>query len=355
MAGCGETPTGPSSLARAGDDHLATVARVSITPATTTVGLRLTVQLNATAYDSEGNRLVGRTVHWSSSDAGTAAVNATGLVTGVTIGSASVSALCEGKIADAAIHVRELSVLVDASRDGGVWWYPQAGPFDPDLHHQGQALADYLRSLDLHVRELPRPTQITPELLDGYDLVVRAGACGYYTASEILAYRDYVEDGGRLLLLDGHKRYCPLDAVGQSFGVRFEGITRGPQLLMFVADPITAGLADGVLYYQVGSGLVEFPPDAKILAYLDDGSYLDLNANDSRDDGEPVAPPVMGKLSAGDGSIIFMGDVNTLNSVPQPLIDNILQAFLPGVIAGPSGVPARTAFLASPGCVAGCI
>ena len=33
-------------------------------------------------------------------------------------------------------------ILIDASRDGGAWWYPQAGPFDPDEYHQGKKLAD---------------------------------------------------------------------------------------------------------------------------------------------------------------------------------------------------------------------
>src|SRR4051812_3075191 len=42
------------------------------------------------------------------------------------------------------------SVLVDASHDGGAWWFPQGGVtaagFKPDSAHQGRALADYLRS-----------------------------------------------------------------------------------------------------------------------------------------------------------------------------------------------------------------
>ena len=37
-------------------------------------------------------------------------------------------------------------ILVDASRDGGVWWFPQweqQGGFDFTLPHQGKELADY--------------------------------------------------------------------------------------------------------------------------------------------------------------------------------------------------------------------
>jgi hypothetical protein len=172
--------------------------------------------------------------------------------------------------------------------------------------------------------------------------------------SEVLAYQQYVEEGGNLLLLDDHKRHCPIDAVGHSFGLRFEGITRGPQSLMFVPDPITEGLADGSLWFIAGSGLTEFTSEAKILAYLDADSYLDLNANGSRDNDEPVAPPVMGRLTSGDGLIVFIGDANFIERVPQPFTDNIIQTFLPGVITEPRGVPARTSFLGQPGCVAGC-
>jgi hypothetical protein len=40
----------------------------------------------------------------------------------------------------------QMRVLVDASVDGGGWWSPQTANFDPDLPHQGKALADYFRS-----------------------------------------------------------------------------------------------------------------------------------------------------------------------------------------------------------------
>src|SRR5690349_15691468 len=40
-------------------------------------------------------------------------------------------------------------VLVDASRDGGDWWFPQGTTVDPNAPHQGKALADYLRSQGL--------------------------------------------------------------------------------------------------------------------------------------------------------------------------------------------------------------
>lgn len=49
-----------------------------------------------------------------------------------------------------------MRVLVDASKDGGVWWFPQADSFDPGEGHQGKALADHLRRLGYEVTELGR-------------------------------------------------------------------------------------------------------------------------------------------------------------------------------------------------------
>ncbi len=360
LAGCGQTGSDPLRITspdseQPTDTQLSEVASVSIIPDHAVLGVGLIRQLSAVAYDSAGTAFDDRSIHWSSSDASIATVDKTGLVRGVGLGSATVTALCEGKRADATIVVRQLgTVLVDASRDGGVWWFPQAGPFDPELYHQGKALADYLKSLGLQVRELPRPTRISIDLLEGYDLVIRAVGCGGYSESEVLAYRQYVEAGGNLLLLDDHKRYAPTDAVGRSFGVLFAGVTRGSQGLEFVADPITEGMASGQLYYRTGSALIEYPPEAKILAYLDESSYLDLNANESKDDGEPVAPPVMGKLTAGAGQIVFTGDTNYIEHVPQPLIDNLIRALLPGVVTSPKPHAIGGAQDSYPLCVAGC-
>ena len=227
------------------------------------------------------------------------------------------------------------SALIDASRDGGVWWFPQVPPFDPDQPHQGKAFADHLRSLGFSVRELPRPFTIDLELLEQSDLVIRASEFGSYLDTELLAYEQYVRDGGNLLLLQDFVRPAKTDILGPVFGLRFAGITRGSQLMNFVPDPITDGVASGQLRYGVGSGLTEFPPDAKILAHLDAASYLDLNDNGVRDENEPTAPRVMGRLEFGQGLVVFIGDTNFLQSVPQPLTANILRVFLPGAFASP--------------------
>jgi uncharacterized protein YjdB len=81
------------------------VASVSVTPATASVVAGQTVQLTATPQDASGNALTGRVVTWASSNTAVATVNASGLVTGVSAGSATITATSEGKSGTATVTV----------------------------------------------------------------------------------------------------------------------------------------------------------------------------------------------------------------------------------------------------------
>jgi hypothetical protein len=88
------------------------VARVSMSPATATVNIGLTVQLSAGVLDASGNALAGRAVAWTSSDPSTATVSPSGLVTALAAGAVTVTALCEGISAQAVITVPQRLVQV---------------------------------------------------------------------------------------------------------------------------------------------------------------------------------------------------------------------------------------------------
>jgi acid phosphatase type 7 len=93
------------------------VASVTVTPSPASVQQGFTVQLTATPRDANGNPLSGRTVSWSSSNTAAATVNGSGLVTGVAVGSATITATSEGQNGTAAITVTPPSasgVLVGA-------------------------------------------------------------------------------------------------------------------------------------------------------------------------------------------------------------------------------------------------
>ena len=84
---------------------LAPVASVTVTPSPASVAVGLTVQLTATPKDANGNPLSGRVVTWSSNNTAVATVNGSGLVSGVTAGSATITATSEGKTGTSAVTV----------------------------------------------------------------------------------------------------------------------------------------------------------------------------------------------------------------------------------------------------------
>ncbi len=86
------------------------VATVDVSPATPTVQAGRTVQLTATPKDASGNPLSGRTVTWRSSNTAVATVNGSGLVTGVAVGTATITATSEGKSGTATVTVTSVPV-----------------------------------------------------------------------------------------------------------------------------------------------------------------------------------------------------------------------------------------------------
>ncbi len=82
------------------------VATVTVSdPGTEPVAPGGTLQLTATARDLAGTILADRTFNWSSSDNGVATVSNDGLVTGVARGTATITAMVEGKSGSASVRV----------------------------------------------------------------------------------------------------------------------------------------------------------------------------------------------------------------------------------------------------------
>ena len=65
-------------------------------------------------------------------------------------------------------------IVVDASKCGGVWWFPQGkNGFDPTKDHQGKRLADDLKSSGWEVEEIARGEDVTARL-NGADIVIHS-------------------------------------------------------------------------------------------------------------------------------------------------------------------------------------
>jgi uncharacterized protein YjdB/alpha-tubulin suppressor-like RCC1 family protein len=86
------------------------VESVSVTPSTDSLHPAQSVQLAATLFDSTGAEVTGRAVSWSSSDSAVATVDASGLVTAVAVGAATITATSEGVNGTAAITVLAVPV-----------------------------------------------------------------------------------------------------------------------------------------------------------------------------------------------------------------------------------------------------
>jgi adhesin/invasin len=100
--GCGEGTAPPPP-----------VATVSIAPTTVDIVPGGTEILQATAKDAGGNALTNRITEWSSTDPSKATV-AAGVVTGVGVGAATITATVEGHSASAEVNVREGAVVSTA-------------------------------------------------------------------------------------------------------------------------------------------------------------------------------------------------------------------------------------------------
>lgn len=199
---------------------------------------------------------------------------------------------------------KPIRVLIDASKDGGLWWFPQSGTFDSTHYHQGKRLADFMRSKGWNVIEVPRGEMITFERLRSADIVVRPPAYFNYSATEIEAYRDSVIAGTRLLLVGGGGHN---DSIAEIFGLRFETRTRFGVVRQWIPHPFTANIESKDLPWTTIS---EAPQTAVQLAWL---NQLETNPQ-----------PVLGYLTYGSGYVVFVGQ--TLITLP-PFTTSLISSF----------------------------
>ena len=214
-------------------------------------------------------------------------------------------------------------VLVDASKCGGLWWFPQGGPFDPRQYHQGKALADFMRLKGWQVTEIPRGEVITRERLRDADIIIRPPAYFGYSVDEVFAYNESVMAGTRLLLLGGTSN----DMVAQFFGLRFEPHSRFASVRKWIPHPFTQNinLAD-----VAWTPITEAPPAAVILAWL------------SRVE-ETNPRPVVGYLPHGKGYVVFMSQPlispGPANAFSSSLINSLVRYTPEEIKTIPLGVP----------------
>ncbi len=201
-------------------------------------------------------------------------------------------------------------IVVDASKCGGVWWFPQGKDgFDPTKDHQGKRLADDLKSSGWEVEEIARGEDVTARL-NGADIVIRANFHGEYKPSEVLAYREYVAAGGNVLLLRGFVRDGEdnRDKVAKEFGIVFSKTVRTQTITRWAQHPLTKDL--DLLPYTIGSVVTKSPKSKVPIAYLDKNQL------------------VMGTVTIGKGKVIFVSTILPLLKAPQPFMSRTIEELI---------------------------
>jgi hypothetical protein len=82
------------------------VTTIEVSPGTVTAMIGDTTRLAATVKDQSGRTMAGRTVSWSSSAEAVATVSTSGLVTGLSVGTATITASLDSKSATAQVTIR---------------------------------------------------------------------------------------------------------------------------------------------------------------------------------------------------------------------------------------------------------
>jgi hypothetical protein len=217
-----------------------------------------------------------------------------------------------GAAASGCATPRPKTVLIDPTHDGGTWWFPQKGStpeeFKPAEPHQGRAFAEYLRARGYTVTELGRGATMSPDSMMTYSVIVRAGYYydarhpGYSTA-DLDAYANYTACPRTLVLLAEFMRDGRTDDLANHFGIALDGNITG------MIDELTA--------HPVTDGVTSLPYIA--------GSYLSSETNPAVQVlGRAAGKAVLGLLTGRAAKVLFIGDVNGLQSMPQPFVANLV-------------------------------
>ncbi len=107
-----------------------------------------------------------------------------------------------------------------------------------------------------------------------------------------------------LILLGEFLRDGQRDALANALGIPLTGWVNGV-ISTFARHTTTSGVAS--VPYLAGSVLAPgYDPAVQVLGWLASGE------------------PVMGVLERGSSKIFFLGDVNGIEQVPQPLVSNLI-------------------------------
>lgn len=143
------------------------VVSVTLSSGDATLYQTATLDYDASAADSAGNSLTGRAVAWTSSNTSVATVSASGLVTALAQGEATITATVEGKTASATITVRhDPIVFVHGFGSNGTIWSTMTGRFAADGWRSADFVSWSYNSLQSNVTTAAALRTTVDSLLD---------------------------------------------------------------------------------------------------------------------------------------------------------------------------------------------
>jgi len=173
---------------------------------------------------------------------------------------------------------------------------------------------------------------ITPEKLQGYDVLVLMGPYGTYTDAEVNTIKEFVNNGGGLFLVgtnwgdvDGNQSFA-INKIAESFGVNFANntIVYDNQNNIFtpafvtindlIPNPVTTNISS---FYYVEGTYIDNPGPSNVVAYTSASAWGDqgfttpqntTSSNGIKDPNEKGGPlPVISEMNYGKGKVVFMG------------------------------------------------
>ena len=214
-------------------------------------------------------------------------------------------------------------IVINASKGGGVWWFPQDIDCDTSVVHQGKRTVDYLKSEGFLVYESCRQETIDLNEFPNMKLLIVAGSYFPFNYVESKNIADYVRNGGKLMLLIDH---TPNNGLPYHLGLDFRKTNSNDVIIEFKEHEITGHRSyehdmNGV------SGLNKSDNTVDVVARLSEATFLDTNYNGVQDENEVNAPIVIGTMQFGQGTVLFSGDINIWQYEENELFKNAISWF----------------------------
>lgn len=245
------------------------------------------------------------------------------------------------------IFILYFSVSINAvsAQDNNKVLFDESGPFLGKfftIYNIGSSgFSGFATLLESNGYSVSRTTDrpLTPEKLKGYNVLVLAGSYRNYTDNEIRTIKEFVNNGGGLLLLgtnwgdmEGDQNFA-FNKIAKSFGVSFannEILTDDRNYIFFSnfvtindlrPNPISSNV--NAFYYLMGT-YIKDPGTSNVVAYSSPDSWGDQGfttpqgttaSNNQKDSNEQSGPlPVISEMNYGKGKVVFMGAAATYSN-----------------------------------------